>query len=45
MDRRDGYHSDHPIICRQVTLLRLAVDALPRGDFALAALSKSGVEL
>ena len=38
MDRRDGYHPDHPITGRQVKLLRLAVDALPRGDLALAAL-------
>jgi hypothetical protein len=38
MHRRDGYHPDHPITCRQVKLLRLAVDALPRDDLALAAL-------
>jgi hypothetical protein len=38
MYRRDGYHPDHPITGRQVTLLRLAVDALPRGELALAAL-------
>jgi hypothetical protein len=38
MDRRDGYHPDHPITCRQVKLLRLAVGILLTVDRPLAAL-------
>ncbi len=38
MDRRDGYHPDHPITCRQVKLLRLAVGILLTVDRPLADL-------
>ena len=41
-NRNDGYHPDHPVTCRQVTLMRLAVGAALQGDIALAALAGPG---
>ena len=45
MHRNNRYHPDHPITCRQVTLLRLAGGPLPGDDLALAALPKPGAGL